>query len=308
MNTNTFFHWLYEPNIYENFIINDIINIAKNLEIPDILILIKYVKYIMNSNPNLTKDDIVNHIIQFKICEDYNIEEIEKVISYAFWIPNHNCDNILELKQKINSFVNKNFKVPNNNNNKVKHSGYPLPNPIYGRPKLDMLKCHHKNCNQSFIYIQNLKEHLIENGVYTHGLHAAHDFYIGNSYLTPEKVIEKNMTRCPAFICNKSHIIMTPQELCEHFAQLGIKPFWKPGINFDNNDDDDDDNNKNKELKLNTDGKIYYDDTTCLICYNQEISTIFLPCLHYYTCIDCANQIGDKCPICKTNIDNKIMY
>jgi hypothetical protein len=72
---------------------------------------------------------------------------------------------------------------------------------------------------------------------------------------------------------------------------------------------DDDDYEKNKyKQKLGTNGKIYFDEPTCLICCENEISLIFLPCFHYYSCIDCGKQIGEKCPICKTKITHKIPY
>lgn len=301
MNKNDFFHWLYEPLLNDNMLINNAIEICHKCNIPDILVIIKYIKQLIYYNTNLTKDAIVEHLIHFDICKEYNIEEIDKIISYAFWIPMHNIENKMGSKHKINELT-KNIIIQENKEKIVYHDGYPIPDINLGRPKLEWLECYHAFCHRKFNSTESLINHLTDSGVYTHGLHASHDFIVGMSGLTPEKVYQKNMTKCPAYICNKSDIIMTPTELCHHFMILGIFPFWQPGINLNPPENDE------QKEKLETTGKIFFDEPTCLICYENEISLIFLPCLHYYTCINCGGQIGDKCPICKTKITHKIPY
>ncbi|XP_071818505.1 uncharacterized protein [Apostichopus japonicus] len=43
----------------------------------------------------------------------------------------------------------------------------------------------------------------------------------------------------------------------------------------------------------------------CKICLDNDIEMLFLPCKHLVTCADCATRI-DTCPICRTEIDDKI--
>lgn len=41
----------------------------------------------------------------------------------------------------------------------------------------------------------------------------------------------------------------------------------------------------------------------CKICLDRKSSTILLPCQHVAICGQCVFGIGDKCPICRSNID-----
>ncbi|XP_071818496.1 uncharacterized protein [Apostichopus japonicus] len=43
----------------------------------------------------------------------------------------------------------------------------------------------------------------------------------------------------------------------------------------------------------------------CKICLDNDVEVLFLPCKHLVTCADCATRI-DTCPICRTEIDDKI--
>ncbi|XP_053205579.1 baculoviral IAP repeat-containing protein 3-like [Panonychus citri] len=54
------------------------------------------------------------------------------------------------------------------------------------------------------------------------------------------------------------------------------------------------------ELPQPTDDKDRY---TCKICLDKEIGTVFAPCDHAISCIDCATQLDD-CPICKSSISH----
>ncbi|XP_043669528.1 E3 ubiquitin-protein ligase XIAP-like isoform X1 [Vespula pensylvanica] len=53
--------------------------------------------------------------------------------------------------------------------------------------------------------------------------------------------------------------------------------------------------NKNED-KYKGDGRL------CKICYNAEMSIVFLPCKHMISCGNCASVL-DKCPICRKSID-----
>jgi hypothetical protein len=56
-----------------------------------------------------------------------------------------------------------------------------------------------------------------------------------------------------------------------------------------------------KNITIHTDE----DNTECCICMTNEKEIVFGPCGHYYSCSECSNKIS-KCPICRTNISNKI--
>ncbi|XP_071818500.1 uncharacterized protein [Apostichopus japonicus] len=43
----------------------------------------------------------------------------------------------------------------------------------------------------------------------------------------------------------------------------------------------------------------------CTICLDNDVEVLFLPCKHLITCADCATRI-DTCPICRTEIDDKM--
>lgn len=43
----------------------------------------------------------------------------------------------------------------------------------------------------------------------------------------------------------------------------------------------------------------------CIVCYEKEKQCLFQPCHHYVVCLNCSEKL-DKCPVCNTNIDEKI--
>lgn len=47
-------------------------------------------------------------------------------------------------------------------------------------------------------------------------------------------------------------------------------------------------------------------DTCCKVCMAKKSSVIFLPCKHVAVCGSCSFAIGNKCPICRSPIDDKI--
>jgi len=42
----------------------------------------------------------------------------------------------------------------------------------------------------------------------------------------------------------------------------------------------------------------------CVICEDQIISHVAIPCGHLFACEKCSNIIKNKCPLCKGLIDN----
>jgi len=53
--------------------------------------------------------------------------------------------------------------------------------------------------------------------------------------------------------------------------------------------------------------KIYEDkdETECCICLTNDKKVVFVPCGHYHCCDECSGKV-DKCPICRSQISQKI--
>ncbi len=50
--------------------------------------------------------------------------------------------------------------------------------------------------------------------------------------------------------------------------------------------------------------KIYGDDgESCAVCLDDPCSVVIVPCGHYCLCLDCANRVEDKCPMCRGRIE-----
>ncbi|KAI3410382.1 hypothetical protein GPALN_004483 [Globodera pallida] len=39
----------------------------------------------------------------------------------------------------------------------------------------------------------------------------------------------------------------------------------------------------------------------CVVCCDNKIETVYVPCGHACTCQKCADTVGDKCPICRSD-------
>lgn len=46
-------------------------------------------------------------------------------------------------------------------------------------------------------------------------------------------------------------------------------------------------------------------DNTCKICYSNKINSVFVPCGHLCSCIECSKNI-EACPICRLGIDSSV--
>uniref|UniRef100_A0A6C0M2E4 RING-type domain-containing protein n=1 Tax=viral metagenome TaxID=1070528 RepID=A0A6C0M2E4_9ZZZZ len=45
--------------------------------------------------------------------------------------------------------------------------------------------------------------------------------------------------------------------------------------------------------------------TTCAICYEEVVSTVFIPCRHCIACSKCSKKL-DTCPACRARIDDRM--
>jgi len=78
------------------------------------------------------------------------------------------------------------------------HTGYPIPDPVLGRPKIEWLVCAHSGCYQHFSSGQQLINHLNRYNRYKPYMHVEHENCVTNNGLTPEKVLEQGLTKCPS--------------------------------------------------------------------------------------------------------------
>jgi hypothetical protein len=285
------FTWLYYPFDYytnnnENITKNTImkmLSISKKFNIPDNIIFRKIIEYLIIKKNNV--DEIINNLVDIKLLNNLDMEFVKKVINE---IENLKFNNVNSTS--VNIILDMANKYDYNCNT---HINYPLPDPEHGRPYLEWSECYYENCHLKFVSPTDLRNHLINLKKYKHGFHMYHEYAVSASSLTPNKVISKQMTYCPSIVCDKSNKKFTPEELCDHFKILGIKPFWKKGDIITNNN-----NNKN----IQPEKKIYISDE-CLICLSEENkpAVIFYPCFHCVTCIYCYKDIH-KCLMCRADI------
>lgn len=134
----------------------------------------------------------------------------------------------------------------------------------------------------------------------------------GYNDLTPDKVMNLNLTSCPIPHCPMNKTTMTPEQLCDHFGNLGVEPFWcigwkplVPVVIIDEQDKDkgieDTVESEDKE-KI---GNIWDNPGVCVICMDESCSNINLECGHVNMCEGCANGWKKKngtCPSCRQPI------
>lgn len=185
---------------------------------------------------------------------------------------------------------------PTNQDAKKIHENQPLPHPELGRPRLEYLTCLHEDCNRTFNSQDGLINHLSQCNAYTYGFHKWHEYSVYYTNLTPEKVMEKQITKCPSMTCRESKF-NTPEELCKHLQYLGIEPFWQKGMKLTYKKD------KVENIKI---GTLYIGDE-CIICGEDDLkpSVVFQPCNHAVLCVGCY-QTMNKCPICRTAVVNAV--
>ncbi|QKF94526.1 zinc finger RING-type protein [Fadolivirus algeromassiliense] len=278
------FIWLYFPyDILDiNNTIDEIINLSKKHGIPNNIVLKKIIEYYHIKNFN--KEQIIDKLYQYKLI---NVDTLHKVIEIIDTILEQQLNSINDIK--LNTLI----MMANKYNGQISHDGYPIPDKYKGRPHLEWCECYYDGCHKIFPTEEKLKEHLTKLGKHTWGFHYHHEQAIANCHLTPQKIINNNITTCPSVVCDKATYPFTPEELCNHFKLLGLHPFWKPGdIIIQQKRFIDDDSFK----------KIYMSEE-CIICNSDNIkpSVMFLPCNHCVVCIDCYGEFN-KCPICRKDI------
>lgn len=84
-------------------------------------------------------------------------------------------------------------------------------------------------------------------------------------------------------------------------VKLNEKEFLKLNLDASNSQNINaiDENLDKKENNVNY-------ESLCKVCLERKSSIIFLPCRHVAVCGQCVFGIDDQCPICRTNIEEKI--
>jgi len=287
-----FLVWLYAP--HEFLTTEQILEIIKKFPFPKILVIKKIVANLLNQGYDVK--EIHHNLKENKICSiDEN--ELEHIIadSIEMKIKNinlQNYDNIKKLSTKVKF---------NDIDNTDYHDFYPIPDKLYGRPYISQKVCKHYNCNKNFSTELLLIKHLESHYAYRASCHTAHENVVSYNKLTPEKIINTKMTKCPSWICKESFRTFTPENLCEHFKILGIKPFWKVG------DEIIPPKKQNEKQGLTSDEMKIYEENICIICFDSDKECILFPCHHFISCLDCTLLI-DKCPKCMNKIEYVIPY
>jgi hypothetical protein len=243
--------------------------------------------------------NIILDIMQNKMNLELSKEAEQYLRDLLPLIKSININNRKECDiSKLNKIISYFYKLDIITDKKPTHEGQPLPHVQQGRPYIDWLRCYHENCYERFDKENDLIKHLKKFKVYTPNYHNFHEAEINVLKLTEEKVIQENITKCPAAIC-KDNNFNTPQQLIEHFQRLGLEPFWKKGMIIKNK----------KDYNFDPKVKIFNVDE-CVICCEAKPNLIFDNCLHCCFCIECYeadlqyNSIK-KCPICRESY-NKI--
>lgn len=223
------------------------------------------------------------------------------------------------------------------------HTG-PLPlDPINGAHRLSELRCAFPRCGRGFKSQGALKSHLkeawnIDPSDPKFSLNELHRRACGNAAvfdsdrvgitngldhcvlrrdMTPALVMGLGLTQCPVNICPAHTQTMTPIDLCNHFASLGVAPFWTPGwtppvtVNTSlsaaaSSSSDDKKVEKEKQLAC-----IFDNPGMCIACQDAPCSVILLPCGHINMCGTCKDQwctSGRACPTCRTAITMNITF
>lgn len=263
------------------------ISLSNRYGIDSNILLRKVIEYLHIKSH--TKEQILEKLEHYKLINDRSqklLETIDAVISTS----SNSLDdiNVSQLVSLSRAYISK--SSPND------HSGYPLPDPIKGRPHLQWCECYYEGCHTRYSSAEQLKNHLLQLGNLKAGFHQWHENAIQDLWLTPEKVMQSNMTKCPSYVCDKSHHLFTPAELCEHFRELGLPPFWHPGDPIKSK-------SASKSLVGNL-SKVYMGEE-CIICSEKRPSALLLPCNHCVICIGCYKPMN-KCPMCRQTISGAL--
>lgn len=270
----------------------------------------EYLFVLINQNSNFKSDEkniVINDEIDDEFCKYF---ELVKQRNCIFKIFNHE-----HVYKKINQLFGTGLikfikSSPSDDPKLFLHKGIPLPDKNRGRPKLDWCVCQHEGCAEKFNSPSGLVNHLMKFGVYTKGYHSSHEHGVSYNNFTPTKVINQNITKCPSWMC-KDKCFSTPQELIEHLEILGIKPFWKIGMDFSSKNL----NNTKSNIKSSLYSFSYkhiqkiFTLETCPICLENPVEIIINKCGHQVYCAECLTKSSkSNCPICRGKVDAFIPY
>lgn len=278
------FIWLYSPLTQS---VTSAIQLCQQHNIPYNIKLYKLVQHMLMFGVDV--DSITTLLKEEQIITEQT--DIKSVVEHwsKYVDKKHNNQQNNEINEKTRNLIIKLSKkvVPL----EALHDYYPLPHPEFGRPMINWLMCAHNGCHKTFKNGNSLIKHLEQFSKYTPLMHNTHDMTVRHLELTPEKVLESGLTKCPSIICTEGDKEFTPEELCEHFTVLGIEPFWRQGMEI-----------KHK-MSHNTLTPIFTSDE-CVVCLDSVPEIVLYPCYHHILCINCVKLV-DKCPICRLD---KIVY
>lgn len=290
------FGWLYDPfTIPPGSIDNTltiILTLSKQYGIDKTIIIKKIIDFL--SKKQYAGQQIIDILYEKQLLNNDHLEKISQMLdSITPTIKPLNNTIITKICNLANSYK---YNSTEDKDLKKQHENQPLPDPNLGRPRLEYLTCMHEDCNRVFNTPDRLIAHLQACKAYTYGFHKWHEDSVLHTHLTPEKVMQKKITKCPSMTCWDSKF-ETPEALCKHLQYLGIEPFWQKGMKLTYKKD------KVEDIKI---GTLYIGDE-CVICCEDNIkpSVVFQPCNHASLCMGCY-QTMNKCPICRSPITNAV--
>lgn len=296
------FKWLYYP--YEISNVKELFHCGLEEGIPPEIMLYKIIEYYTIKHNNV--DTIINKLLDDDIIKQIDAEYITHVVVEI----NKKQLNIVndETLVIVDKLAKKYHGSSLLKKNEQFHRELPLPDPIKGRPYLEWKECYHEGCHKLFKNSSSLAQHLMEHNAYNANYHHGHEYVVSTNTLTPEKMMETNLKNCPYWACGKK--FDTPTELCDHFARLGIYPFWKHGMIFPSNTTIVYTDPNAIDISLLK--KIYFTEE-CSVCMDANPSVLFLPCHHATMCINCYNNYTKQsqctqCILCKTKIDSIVPF
>jgi len=299
-----FLIWLYFPGDFISH--TKAIKISKSYTINPQFIVRKIIENCVSKDMSfndvyrlLLKDGITND-------EDYIKNIIQNIYDVAkkksnITLTKNNISDLLKIKNKI--LINKKINDCSSTcDSDVHHTGIPLNDPELGRPMINWKKCYYDGCFKEFISSNDLIRHLEINKVYTKSFHFYHQLAVDTMNLTPQKIKNQNIDRCPSFCCYEYHDKkLTPQQVIDHLDDLGIKPFFTGTRNIVSKTESKsnilDDYVNLQFLKI-------FSVMECIACYDNKSTIICVPCGHCVLCPKCVNMFKkNTCPLCNCNYD-----
>lgn len=285
------FFWLYTTYTYDDVdnTIVDVIQLCEKYNIPTGVVLYKIIEYLTKTK--ISRNDTTSLLTKHNIINNEHLPLVNKYLDEFNTIENNDNNNKKLSKGILNTI--RGLSSIFNYQKESCHKGYPLPDKYLGRPRIDWRECYYHNCHQKFNTDLELIKHLESHNAYKYRFHQYHyDVVNGWRKLTPQKILKEKITWCPSYMCDKWEF--TPEGLCDHFAQLGIEPFWQYGMEI-----------KPDPNLESTNINIVYKTDNCVICLDNNPCILFLPCYHCNICENCFLQI-DKCPYCRSKPEAKI--